>query len=119
VCSRSIGFTYTVNDGFGNVSTTTLTITVVGQKVSTLDSLVANADIRTVLSSTVTTAGNVVFGGAVGEAADTDSQFHTITVQGVTGGVTGHGTEHRREPPDRRQLLATCCCRPTAATRTR
>jgi hypothetical protein len=35
------------------------------------------------------TTGNVVFGGAAGEVADTDSQFHTITVQGVTDGVTG------------------------------
>jgi hypothetical protein len=56
---------------------------------------VANADTRTVLSSTTATTGNVVFGGALGEVADTDSQFHAITVQGVTAGVDQRGAEPR------------------------
>jgi VCBS repeat-containing protein len=98
--SRQTGSRYTVNDGFGNVSTTTLTITVVGRRFPASTRCVANADVRTVLSSTpATAAGNVVFGGAVGELADTDSQFHTITVQGATQGATSVAQSGRLNVP--------------------
>jgi VCBS repeat-containing protein len=55
-------FTYTVNDGKGNTSTTTLTISVVGQYQAGTDSLVANPDVRTVTTNTAQVTGNVVLG---------------------------------------------------------
>jgi VCBS repeat-containing protein len=86
-------FTYTISDGHGGTSSTTLTITVTG----TNDAPVANPDVNSVTEDTTLIAsGNVI---TTGSGADTDIDItpiaDTLTVTAVTGGIVGgitHGT---------------------------
>ncbi len=76
-------FTYTVDDGRGATSTTTITFNVTG-----IDALTARPDLRSTDQNTAVN-GNAVTGGAPGEQADSDQSGHTIVVQGVRAGAGG------------------------------
>jgi len=86
-------FHYTISDGHGGTSSTTLTITVTG----TNDAPVAHADVNAVTEDTSTSAsGNVITTGAgIDTDIDVTPVADTLTVSAVTGGIVGgvtHGT---------------------------
>jgi VCBS repeat-containing protein len=81
-------FSYTVNDGHGLVSTSTITIHVTGLN----DAPVAANDLRTLSDSGRIDDGQAIVGNALGDHADTDVDAgDTLTVIGVVTGSQGGG----------------------------
>src|SRR6185369_1115609 len=79
-------FNYTISDGHGGTSSTTLTITVTG----TADVVGANPDVNTVTEDTTLTASGNVITTPPGADTDTDPTA-VLTVTAVSG--TGTGTD--------------------------
>lgn len=90
-------FTYTIVDADGDISTTTLDVTITGAN----DAPLAENDTNWVLDVTMgadpTTSGNVLLdvnhpgapSGSFADVADTDVDGDTLSVTGVTGGTVG------------------------------